>query len=72
MRRPIRLLSLASARFLAPRRGAPRRQKILVLLTTSRSAVAIASHIQRPVPIATGDLAAVRRRGLVPRIGPAI
>lgn len=50
-------------------RPSPIRDKILAFLATPRSASAIAAHIQRPVPTATGHLAAMRRRGLVRRIG---
>ena len=45
------------------------RDKILAFLSEPRSASAIARHIDRPVPTATGHLAALRRRGLVLRLG---
>jgi len=51
------------------RRPQPIRDAILAFLTEPRSARAIADHIGRPVPTATGHLAAMRRRGLVLRLG---
>lgn len=47
------------------------RDASLAFLTEPRSAREIADHIGRPVPTATGHLAAMRRKGLVPRIGYA-
>ncbi len=52
-------------------RPAPIRDAILAFLTEPRSARAIADHIGRSVPIATGHLAAMRRKGLVRRLGYA-
>jgi hypothetical protein len=52
-----------------PKRPQPIRDKIIAFLTKPRSAVQIATNIERPVPIATGHLAAMRRLGLVQRIG---
>lgn len=51
------------------RRPQPIRDAILAFLSEPRSARAIADHIGRPVPTATGHLAAMRRRGLVLRLG---
>lgn len=48
------------------------RDKILIFLSEPRSARSIAAHIERPVPTATGHLAALRRRGLVQRLGYAV
>lgn len=53
------------------RRPQPIRDAILAFLTEPRSARAIAAHIGRPVPTATGHLAAMRRKGLVRRLGYA-
>ncbi len=53
------------------RRPQPIRDAILAFLTEPRSARAIADHIDRRVPIATGHLAAMQRRGLVRRLGYA-
>ena len=50
-------------------RPQPIRDAIMAFLTEPRSARAIADHIERPVPTATGHLAAMRRRGLVRRLG---
>jgi len=52
-------------------RPQPIRDAILAYLTEPRSARDIALHIDRPVPTATGHLAAMRRRGLVKRIAYA-
>jgi len=51
------------------RRPQPIRDAILAFLSEPRSARAIADHIGRPVPTATGHLAAMRRLGLVSRLG---
>lgn len=53
------------------RRPQPIRDMILAFLSEPRSARSIAAHIARPVPTATGHLAAMQRRGLVRRIGYA-
>ena len=55
----------------APSRPSPQpvRDAILAFLTEPRQAEAIAAHIARPVSTATGHLAAMRRRGLVVRVG---
>src|SRR5208282_6499101 len=50
-------------------RPQPIRDAILAYLTELRSARDIALHIDRPVPTATGHLAAMRRRGLAKRVG---
>ncbi len=50
-------------------RPQPIRDAILAFLSEPRSASAIAAHIGRSVPNATGHLAAMRRKGLVLRIG---
>jgi predicted transcriptional regulator len=52
-----------------PPRPAPIRDAILRFLTVPRSAAEVALHIERPVPTATGHLAAMRRLGLVKRVG---
>src|SRR5271165_488307 len=52
-------------------RPQPIRDAILAYLTELRSARDIALHIDRPVPTATGHLAAMRRRGLAKRIAYA-
>ena len=52
-------------------RPQPIRDAILRFLSEPRSAQAIAEHIKRPVPTATGHLAAMRRLGLVVRLGYA-
>ncbi len=52
-------------------RPQPIRNAILAYLSEPRSAQAIARHINRPVPTATGHLAAMRRLGLVVRLGYA-
>ncbi len=51
------------------RRQPPIRDAIRAFLSEPRSARAIADHIDHPVPKATGPLAAVRRRGMVLRLG---
>jgi hypothetical protein len=51
-----------------PRRPQPIRDTILRFLTEPRSAADIAEHIARPVPTATGHLAAMTRLGLVQRL----
>ena len=53
------------------RRPQPMRDAIMAFLSQPRTAKAIAEHIHRPVPTATGHLAAMRRRGLVVRPGHA-
>ena len=53
-------------------RPQPIRDAILAYLTEPRLARDIALHIDRPVPTATGHLAAMRRRGLVKRIAYAV
>ena len=53
-------------------RPQPIRDAILAYLTEPRSARDIALHIVRPVPTATGHLAAMRRRGLAKRIAYAV
>ncbi|HKM61290.1 MAG TPA: hypothetical protein VJY39_02255 [Acidisphaera sp.] len=53
-------------------RPQPIRDAILAYLTEPRSARDIALHIDRPVPTATGHLAAMRRRGLTKRIAYAV
>ena len=53
------------------KRPQPIRDAILAYLSEPRSARAIADHINRPVPTATGHLAAMRRRLLVIRLGYA-
>lgn len=50
-------------------RGGLVRDRILAFLSEPRSAGDVARHIGRTVPTATGHLAAMRRRGLVRRIG---
>lgn len=50
-------------------RPQPIRDAILLFLSEPRSARAVADHIGRPVPTATGHLAAMRRRKLVQRLG---
>jgi predicted transcriptional regulator len=50
-------------------RPQPIRDKIMVFLSEPRSACDVAELIERSVPIATGHLAAMRRAGLVKRIG---
>ena len=65
-------IDLAAACVLAgpsPPRPAPIRDTILRFLTVPRSAAEVALHIERPVPTATGHLAAMRRLGLVKRVG---
>lgn len=53
-----------------PRRPQPIRDAILTYLADEpRQALAVAAHIARPVATATGHLAAMRRRGLVVRVG---
>ena len=52
-------------------RGGLIRDQVLAFLAEPRSAGDVARHIGRAVPIATGHLAAMRRRGLVRRIGHA-
>lgn len=52
-------------------RGGLVRDRILAFLSEPRSAGDVARHIGRTVPIATGHLAAMRRRSLVRRIGYA-
>ena len=53
-------------------RPQPIRDAILAYLSEPRFVRDIALHIRRPVPTTTGHLAAMRRRGLVKRIGPAV
>jgi predicted transcriptional regulator len=63
-------IDLAAACVLAgasPPRPAPIRDAILRFLTAPRSAAEVA--LERPVPTATGHLAAMRRLGLVKRVG---
>ena len=52
-----------------PARPQPIRDAILAFLSEPRQAVEIARHIARPVPTTTGHLAAMRRLGLVERVG---
>ncbi len=52
-------------------RPQPIRNAILAFLSESRSAQAVAKHINRPVPTTTGHLAAMRELGLVVRLGYA-
>jgi predicted transcriptional regulator len=52
-----------------PPRPAPIRIAFLRFLPVPRSAAEVALHIERPVPTATGHLAAMRRLGLVKRVG---
>jgi hypothetical protein len=52
-------------------RASPIRDRIMAFLSRPRAAADIAAHIHRPLPVATGHLAAMRRRGLVQRIGRA-
>ncbi len=52
-----------------PARPQPIRDAILAYLSEPRRAVDIARHIERPVPTTTGHLAAMRRLGLVDRVG---
>ncbi len=49
------------------KRPQPIRDSIMAFLSEPRTASAIAAHIGRPVPTATGHLAAMRRLGLVVR-----
>jgi len=51
------------------RRPQPFRDAILAFLGEPRAARAIADDIGRPIPTATGHLAAMRRRGLVLQLG---
>jgi hypothetical protein len=51
-----------------PTRPQPIRDAILRYMSEPRSAGAIAEHIERPVPTATGHLRAMIARGLVRRI----
>ena len=55
----------------APPRPPPIRDKIIAFLSEPRPVAAIAMHIERSVPITTGHLGAMRRRGLVKRLGYA-
>ena len=57
------------ATFFYPARPQPIRDAILAYLSQPRLAVDIARHIRRPVPTTTGHLAAMRRLGLVDRVG---
>ena len=57
------------ATFFHPARPQPIRDAILAYLSEPRLAVDIARHIKRPVPTTTGHLAAMRRLGLVDRVG---
>ena len=57
------------ATFFHPARPQPIRDAILAYLSELRLAVDIARHIKRPVPTTTGHLAAMRRIGLVDRVG---
>lgn len=50
-------------------RPQPIRDSILGFLREPRSAGEVAAHIRRAVPVATGHLAAMRRLGLVRRLG---
>jgi hypothetical protein len=50
-------------------RASPIRDKICVFLSEPRAAREVARHIDRPVPVATGHLAAMCRLGLAKRIG---
>jgi DNA-binding transcriptional ArsR family regulator len=50
-------------------RPQPIRDAILAYLSDPRRAVDFARHIERPVPTTTGHLAAMRRLGLVDRVG---
>ena len=52
-----------------PSRLQPIRDMILAFLSEPRQAMEVARHIGRPVPNATGHLAAMARLGLVVRIG---
>ena len=52
-------------------RPQPIRDAILAFLSEPRSASQVAAHIERSVPNATGHLAAMRRKGLVLRLGYA-
>lgn len=65
------LAALASTLGPIATRRSPIRDAILACLGTPRRVADIAAHIGRPVPTATGHLAAMRRRGLVKRIGYA-
>lgn len=49
--------------------ASPIRDKIGEFLTEPRAARQVAMHIDRPVPVATGHLAAMCRLGLAQRIG---
>ncbi len=60
------------ATFFPPARPQPIRDAILAYLTEPRLAVDIARHIKRPVPTTTGHLAAMRRLGLVDRVGHGV
>jgi DNA-binding IclR family transcriptional regulator len=57
------------ATFFHPARPQPIPDAILAYLSEPRMAVDIARHIKRPVPTTTGHLAAMRRLGLVDRVG---
>ena len=50
-------------------RASPIRDKIGEFLKEPRAAREVAEHIDRPVPVATGHLAAMCRLGLAQRIG---
>ena len=54
-----------------PTRPQPIRDAILAYLTEPRAAIDVALLIKRPVPTATGHLAAMRRLGLIKRLGYA-
>ena len=60
------------ATFFLPARPQPIRDAILAYLTEPRLAVDIARHIKRPVPTTPGHLAAMRRLGLVDRVGHGV
>jgi hypothetical protein len=51
-------------------RPSPIRDMIGEFLSVPRAAREVAEYIDRPVPVATGHLAAMRRLGLARRIGP--
>lgn len=53
-------------------RRQPIRDALLAYLKTPRAVADIARHIGRPVPTTTGHLAAMRRLGLVKRLGYAV
>jgi len=59
----------SGSRVRLPSRPQPIRDAILAYLSEPRQAKEVATHIDRPVPDATGHLAAMRRLGLVVRTG---